>query len=236
MVRLVNCRKGTIGSMGQRVGMLRPLATIAALALVACLAACRDEIPTQEVIADSLITSEPASVQQSESSRSLIDRQPSELLNWGVSEQRTAQGADMRLIHVSYSVNSAGGPAWDGVNLNLDCFDGTVRALTLSNLPWPGQSHDTLLIGLDDQPSLAEDVYLQRYSTYGPDGRDGEQAATQLDESPWYERLRSARTLTITLSSAEIEPVVFDLTRLFGTPLQEELDDCTLQTVQSRSR
>ena len=97
--------------------------------------------------------------------------------------------------------------------------------LSLSSLPWTGENRGTLLIGLDDRPPLAKDVYLQRYDTYGPSGR-GERASTQLDEARWYDRLRSANTLTITLAGSDLDPVTFDLTRLFGTPLQDDIDNC----------
>ena len=87
----------------------------------------------------------------------------------------------------------------------------------------------------DDLPPLEEDVYLRRYTTYGPYGRDGEQASAQLDEASWYDRLRSANTLTITLAGSNFDAVTFDLTRLFGTPLQGEIDECAPSTVRSRT-
>jgi hypothetical protein len=92
-----------------------------------------------------------------------------------------------------------------------------------------------LLIGLDDRPPLVEDVYLKRHKTYGPTGQDGERTSTQLDDARLYEQLRSARTLTIRLSDSDLDPVVFDLIRLFGTPLQAELDECMPSTAQGRT-
>lgn len=214
--------------------MPRRLSAVAVSALVfllvALLAACHDEIPVQREADQSAAAQAPYS--NSDWPWTPGNRQPSEALNWGVSEQ----GADLRFVHVSHSVNTAGGLAWDGVDFTIDCFDGSVRTLSLSGLPWPGQNRATLLISLDDQSPRMEDVLLNRYTTYGPHYPAGEQASTQLDDSRWYEPLRSAKTLTIMLADSEMDPVVFDLTRLFGTPLQNEIDECTLPTDGWRSR
>ena len=212
-----------------------PFAALLAAALVLItLTACHDDIPEQDDVAARVSSGERAHASEPESSRDPFNRQPSEAMNWGVNEQR-ALGADIRSLHVSYSVNNAGGWAWEGVSLRLHCFGGTDRTLSLSNLPWTGENRGTLLIGLDNRPPLEEDVYFQRYTTYGPSGRDGEQASAQLDEASWYDRLRSANTLTITLAGSNFDAVTFDLTRLFGTPLQGEIDECAPSTVRSRT-
>ena len=210
--------------------MARIPAIVAALILITLFAACHDEIPVQRDTDRSAAAQVPDS--NSDWPWTPGNRQPSAILNWGVSEQ----SAGLRSVYVSYSVNPAGGQPWHGVDFTLSCVDGTVRTLSLSRLPWTGQSRATLLISLNGQSSRTEDVFLYRYTTYGPDDPSGEQASTQLDDSRWYEPLQSAKTLTIMLADSEMDPVAFDLTRLFGTPLQDEIDECTLPTAGWRSR
>ena len=121
MVRLVNCRKGTIGTRGQRVGMLRPLATIAALALVACLAACHDEIPVERDSSSTSIVS--ATSTQPESvlveSQDMPIRGPGQNLFYGVTED----GSGQRYLFVTYWPNIDGPPLVSS-SLSLKCSVG----------------------------------------------------------------------------------------------------------------
>ena len=146
----------------------------------------------------------------------------------------TEDGSGQRYMFVTYWPN-IDGPPLAGSSLSLKCSVG--RQIWIENLPWLGQERVTLLFSLDNQPPQAEQVQLQRYVHYPPEGRE-HMAFVQLDDATWYERLRSAQTLTIELVDSELSllPVSFDLTRLFGTPLQDEIDECTPPTVQRRTR
>ncbi len=196
-----------------------PLAALAACLLaLAALAACHDDIPTQRDFTVSAAVDGSGSNPDQEGSRTSRDRQPEELLSYGVTEQ----DGFPRSTHVRYWVNRPG-PEWEGVSLTLSCGGG--RWLLVSNLPWEGQNSAALLISLDDLPAQKEYVHLQRYDVYSRDGHS-EAASFQLDDNIWYEQLRSANTLTIELLDSDLDPVTFDLTRLFGTPFQDEIDNC----------
>lgn len=196
-----------------------PLAAmVAGLLALAALTACHDDIPIQSDFTGSVATDESDSNSEQEGLRISGDRRSQEYLSYGISEQDGFPSS----INVIYAVNSTG-LAWDGVSLHLTC--GLGRGLSISNLPWEGERRATLLISLDALPPHAEDVRLQRYDVYSPDGHT-EAASIQLDEAVWYQQLRSAETLTIELPDSDLEPTTFDLTRLFGTPLQDEIDNC----------
>ena len=104
-------------------------------------------------------------------------------------------------------------------------------------MPWLGQERVTLLLSLDNQPPQTEQVQLQRYVQYSPEGQE-HMASVQLDDATWYERLRSAETLTIESVDSELSllPVSFDLTRLFGTPLQDDIESCNESSVSNSGR
>ncbi len=211
--------------MGQGVGMLRPLATIAALALVALLAACHDEIPVEP---DNVVSA-TAQESDTDSERPSTpgNQRPQEWLSYGVTEQHDTE----RTTYVRYQVASHGA-AWNGVFLSIICGYG--RHISIGDLPWLKQEQSILLISLDDQPPLAEEVQLHRYDVYSPDGHS-EAASLQLDSAVWYAQLRSAHTMTIELLDSDLEPVTFDLVRFFGTPLQNEIEDCPDSTVLGRT-
>lgn len=193
-------------------------ALVAGLLALAALTACHDEIPTQPDATVSAAVDGSGSNPDQEGSRTSRDRQPEELLSYGVTEQ----DGFPRSTQVMYWVNRLG-PEWEGVSLTLGCGGG--RWLLISNLPWEGQKSAALLISLDDLPAHKEYVHLQRYDVYSRDGH-GEAASFQLDDNVWYEQLRSANTLTIELLDSDLDPLTFDLTRLFGTPFQDDIDNC----------
>lgn len=194
------------------------VAMVAGLLVLATLTACHDDIPVHADFTGSVATDESDTNSEQEGLRVSRERRPQEFLSYGITEQDGFPNS----IHVRYSVNRTG-PSWEGVALHLTCGQG--RVLSISNLPWAGERHATLLISLDALPPQAEDVRLHRYDSYSPDGHT-EAASTQLDDAVWYQRLRSAETLTIELPDSDLDPTTFDLTRLFGTPLQGEIDNC----------
>ena len=118
--------------------------------------------------------------------------------------------------------------------MNISCIVGSL-SLRIGNLPWQEQNRGTLLITLDDQPPLAEDMYLHRINIYHRNDMEKTSSA-DLEDDVWYERLRSAETLTIGLLNSDLEPVTFDLTRFFGTPLQDEFDNCSESSVSAPQR
>ena len=202
-----------------------PFTALLALGLVLLfLTACHDDIPHERDAAESagIVRTDPDSAQ----ARSFDGSGQSEMLSYGVTEQRNLPPN----IYVTYRVNR-GGPAWEGVSLHMNCGHG--RSIVISHLPWPGHVRAVLRIGLDDAPEEVEEVSLQRYEVYSPDGQE-ERASVQLDDAVWYERMRSAETLTVELVDSGLEPASFDLTRLFGTPFQDQIDNCAEWTVTRR--
>lgn len=200
---------------------------VAGLLALAALTACHDEIPIQSDFIGSVATDESDTNSEQEGLRTSGDRRSQEYLSYGISEQDGFPNS----IHVIYAVNRTG-LAWDGVSLHLTC--GLGRGLSIANLPWEGERRATLLISLDAHPPQAEDVRLHRYDAFSPDGHT-EAASIQLDDAVWYERLRSAETLTIELPDSDLGPATFNLTRLFGTPLQGEIDNCAESEAASRA-
>lgn len=205
-----------------------PLAALTAgILTLAALTACHDDIPTKPDVTVSAAVDGSDSNPDQKGSRTARDRRPPELLSYGVTEQ----DGFPRSTHVQYWVNRPG-LEWEGVSLHLSCGGG--RWLLISNLPWEGQNRAILLISLDDLPAQKEYVHLQRYDVYSRDGHS-EAASFQLDDNVWYEQLRSANTLTIELLDSDLDPVTFDLTRLFGTPFQDEIDNCAESETTSRA-
>ena len=205
------------------------LVACAALALTVSLAACHDKIPVASDSADSVIVIELDPDSGSVASQTFRQRRPKENFHYGVTEQEGYP----RLISISYAVATRGA-AWDGVSLGVTCI-GDSLWLNIGNLPWQEQNRGTLLITLDDQPPLAEDLYLGRTNIHHVDHIEKTSSA-ELDEDLWYDRLRSAKTLTIGLLDSDLEPATFDLTRFFGTPFQEEIDNCAESSVSVKRR
>jgi len=211
----------------------RPTLTAAiAVLLAVALAACHDEIPAASDGADASATTadsastDPVADSTDAESQALEHRQQEELLSYGVSEQ----SGFPPIIHVNYWVGNGVRP-WDGVSLNLTCS--TSQVLVISGLsPRTEKNRATLVIRVDDQPVDTLDVWLRRNRSYGPDGQT-EVASYQLDEAGWYERLRSAQRLTIRLLDSDQKPATFDLTRLFGTPFQDDIDNCGQSSVSA---
>ena len=207
-----------------------PFAALLAAALVLItLTACHDDIPDErdDAVPLAVVEVDPDSGQAAPQVRYL---RPKESLSYGVTEQ----GNYPRFTSVSYRVASEGA-AWDGVSLTIICI-GDSRSLRIGSLPWQEQNRGTLLLTLDDQPPLAEDVYLTRSDIHHFGGRIEKTSTADLSDAVWYERLRSAKTLTIGLLDSDLVPPTFDLTRLFSTPFQDEVDNCTNTTTRSWAR
>ena len=201
------------------------LIVITALLLAVAVAACHDEIPAASDIADGpagrVDSASPHLIAGSTAaeSQALEHRQQEELLSYGVSEQ----SGFPPIISVNYWVGNGVKP-WDGVSLNLSCS--TSQVLVISGLsPRTEKNRATLVVRVDDQPVDTLDVWLRRHRSYGPDGQT-EVASSQLDEAGLYERWRSAQRLTIRLLDSDQVPATFDLTRFFGTPFQDDIDNC----------
>ncbi len=201
---------------------------IAALLLALSLAACHDEIPIQEDNGAPASVSVTTPTPDKATTPAIRNRQQGEVFAYGTTEQTNAP----KLTHVSLAIASRGA-AWDGVELAVGCIDEEVRWISISNLPWEERNRGTLLMTVDDQPSVAEDVYLKRIDIHHLEGRE-KSASADLDDAVWYEQLRSAKSLTIELLDSEVEPVTFDLSRFFGTPLQEDIDNCLRANVSAK--
>ena len=212
-----------------------PLAVLAAVVLAAAQAACHDEIPvapdspTAAAVANTSADTDPTPTSVQAASVTIQHREQDWALSYGVSEQPRW----LPFTHVTYAVASGGAP-WDGVSLHLSCTG--QRSLSIGNMrPGSDASHATLLVLLDDRPVQAVDVFLRRFPSYSPDGQD-ERVSFQLDDAAWYERLRSAERLTIRLLDSDQDSITFDLTRLFGTLFQDEIDNCGESSVTAPDR
>lgn len=203
-------------------------ALLAATLVLITLTACHDDIPDErdDAVPLAVVEVDP----DSEWPWNSRNRQQQESLSYGVTEQ----GDYPRFTSVSYRIASEGA-AWDGVSLTIICIGGS-RSLRIGSLPWQEQNRGTLLLTLDDQPPLAEDVYLTRSDIHHLEGRIEKTSTADLSDAVWYERLRSAKTLKIGLLDSDLVPPTFDLTRLFSTPFQDELDNCTSTTTRSWAR
>lgn len=206
-----------------------PLAVlIAVLLALAGLTACHDDIPTA-VGGVGGVGALDAGVEQAASFSISHQERQQGALNYGVTEQDNVPWPTS--YHASYSVVD-GETAYSFVSLQLHCWD--QREMYIDGLrPSTDLSRATLLILLDDLPVQTEDVLLQRFELYGPDGPEP-RTSIPLDGPAWYERLRERTTLTVQLLGSDQDPVTFDLSSLFGTPLQDEFDNCADATLSNR--
>ena len=209
-------------------------ALLAATLVLITLTACHDEIPSQRdnlavaPAADTSADPAPTPISAQAAPVTIQHRKQAAILSYGASEHARLP----RATYVTYSV-SRGGVLWDGVSLLVSCTG--LRSLSINNLrPRSDDAQATLLVVLDDHPAQVVDVFLRRYQSYSPDGQ-GEIVSFQLDDAVWYERLRSAEKLTIRLLDSDQDPVTFDLTRLFSTVFQDEIDNCAESETTSRA-
>jgi len=201
--------------------------SLAALALTFFLVACHDEIPVQRDCLESRISTDsdsPASAQADSPTFEHHDQEA--LLSYGVSEQPRFPP----IIHLEYSI-LGGGDLWDAVSMHLFCNHQLAITFTGFTLR-TDENHAALLVLIDDQPMQTVSVPLDLQPWYTPDGVF-ERASFQLDGAQWYDRLRSAKKMTVRLLASDQDPVTFDLTRLFGTPFQDDIDNCGQPSVSA---
>ncbi len=176
------------------------IAAVLILVASAVLAACRDAAPEREV-GEAQSREQPAVVSQT-SQRVDLSYHTYESPAFG------------RTIGVGGSEQDA------GVGLVVTC-SGQLEVF-VSPLPYIDANSGMLTVALDD--GTAEDVPVALRETWK---RSDEARYTRaiLDAGVWYERLRAAETMTVDFETLAM-PATFDLTRVFSTPLQADLEAC----------
>jgi len=203
--------------MRERSRKLRPLTAltaIAALLLPLTLAACHDEIPVYEGQVVQGPDTEQAQVL-------VAEFVPASYFSYSISEAPN-QG---RGLHIRYQVPVVGA-LWNGISLEVSC--GAWTQISLGNFPWQAASSGTVTFSVDGQPRVSEEVALRLAGVPVNVGSDEVEPSTTavLDFVDWYQVLRSSESLVVQLDGSAVDPVVFDLTRVFSTSLQDELDAC----------
>ena len=186
-----------------------PVAVIALL-----LAACSDDIPVYE----GEVVQDP----NGEQGRVLVaEFVPASYFSYSISEPAN-QG---RALHIRYQV-LADGALWDGISLEVSC--GAWTQISFGHFPWQSGSSGTVTFSIDSQPSASEEVPLRLTGVPVRVGSDEIEPSTSaiLDFVEWYPLLRSSESLVMQLDGSVVEPVAFDLSRVFSTSLQDELDAC----------
>ncbi len=103
----------------------------------------------------------------------------------------------------------------------VSCF-GRLR-MYIVTLPVVNAERAVFLVQLDDQP--VQETTEQLALSYTKTGTKPAGSSVLLSHK-WYEPLKSASTFSIRLRDSDMPAITFDLTGMFETPVQPNLDNC----------
>ena len=131
--------------------------------------------------------------------------------------------------YLTRDVDVDGSP--DGyLRLYVGCWAGDDMDIKIWGLPIPASDSDSAIVTLriDDGVAISE--------TWGPWVGDSAVTVHSNQDARLYQRLRGASSFTIEVADSGLGPVTFDLTGMFDTPVQENIDQCGMYNPHGHTR
>ena len=106
------------------------------------------------------------------------------------------------------------------LRFTLGCWDSQWLDLRVDGLPESDETSRQVTVRIDDQ-----DEVVEAWRSFNESGR--QMIATTYARGLLL-RLKGASSVTFTIAGSDLTPVTFDLTGIFETPIQDNLDNCDM--------
>ncbi|MCY4618380.1 MAG: hypothetical protein OXD50_07495 [Chloroflexi bacterium] len=108
------------------------------------------------------------------------------------------------------------------VNLEISCYEASGLRFSIGNLSDIDSDELDVILSIDDRPAETSSWAVGLF----PDSDLRYLNVWRSDATRLLAGLRAASTMTVTIPASGLAPLVFDLSGMFDTPVQENLDEC----------
>jgi len=190
---------------------------VAILVMSAAVAACADEIPT---VPASSVAEEVSQAQPVTSHFEPVVVDQTQLEN-GLNYSAVVRPSGVVNTHV-WIATPLSRVVTRQARFSADCYG--QLSLSIGPLPYVEKQQSSFLLQVDDHPE--QHRFPQQGNAYMSGSAKPTASYIYLPRDEWYEVLKAASTLTVHQLDADWSPLVFDLSGVFETPVQPNLDNC----------